>query len=78
MTLNVSNHNVTLLADHFLDPQSIPRVLYSTNQFLIDITDVLTIYYQVLGWLHAYQKAYVIDISAKPSVIFWIHNASMK
>ena len=37
MTFNVSNHNGTLLADHFLDPQSIPRVLYSTNQFLIDI-----------------------------------------
>ena len=37
MTLTVSNHNGALLADHFLDPQSIPRVFYSKNQFLIDI-----------------------------------------
>ena len=37
MTLNVSNHNGALLADHFLDPQSIPRVFYSKNQFLIEI-----------------------------------------
>ena len=37
MTLNVSNHNGALLADIFLDPQSIPRVFYSKNQFLIDI-----------------------------------------
>ena len=29
MTLNVSNHNGALLADHFLDPQFIPRVFYS-------------------------------------------------
>ena len=37
MTLNVSNHNGALLADNFLDPQSITRVFYSKNQFLIDI-----------------------------------------
>ena len=37
MTLNVSNHNGALLADHFLDPQSTPIVFYSKNQFLIDI-----------------------------------------
>ena len=37
MTLKVSNHNGTLLAYHLLDPQSIPRVLYPRNQFLIDI-----------------------------------------
>ena len=42
MTLNVSNHNETLLADHFLDPQSIPRVFYSTSQFLIDIRVLVT------------------------------------
>ena len=35
MTLNDSNHNGTLLADHFMVLQSIQRVLYSTNQFLI-------------------------------------------
>ena len=29
----VSNHNGTLSADHFLDLRSIPRVLYSINQF---------------------------------------------
>ena len=37
MTLNVSNYNGALLADHFLDPQSIPRVFYLKNQLLIDI-----------------------------------------
>ena len=37
MTLNDSYHNGALLADHFLDPQSIPRDFYSKNQFLIDI-----------------------------------------
>ena len=37
MMLNVSNHIGALLADHFLDPQSIPRVFYLKNQFLIDI-----------------------------------------
>ena len=37
MTLNVFNHNGALQADHFLNPQSIPRVFYSKNQFLIDI-----------------------------------------
>ena len=31
------NHNGTLLADHYLDPQSIPRVMYSKDQFLIQI-----------------------------------------
>ena len=33
MSLNVSNHNGMLSTDHFLDLKSIPRVLYSTNQF---------------------------------------------
>ena len=33
MTLNVSNHNGALLADHFLDPQSIPRVFCSKISF---------------------------------------------
>ena len=37
MALNVSNHNGALLADHFLDPQFIPRVYYSKNQLLIDV-----------------------------------------
>ena len=37
MTLNVSNHNGALLADHFLDPLSIPRVYYSKNELLIDV-----------------------------------------
>ena len=35
MTLNVSNHNGALLDDHFLDPQSMPRVFYSKHQLLI-------------------------------------------
>ena len=37
MTLDVSNHNGALLADHFLDSQSIPGVYYSNIQSLIDI-----------------------------------------
>ena len=37
MTLNVSNHNGTLLADHFMVLQFIPRVLYSRNQFSIEM-----------------------------------------
>ena len=44
MTVHVSVHNGTLLADHFLDPHSIPRVLYSTNQFLIDIWVLVTMF----------------------------------
>ena len=44
MTLNVSNHNGTSLADHFLDPQSFPRVLYSKKQFLIDIWVLVAIF----------------------------------
>ena len=34
MTFNVSNHNGALLADHFLDPQSIPRVFYKKKTVL--------------------------------------------
>ena len=37
MTLNVSNHNGALLADHFLDPKSIPRVFLLKKSVLIDI-----------------------------------------
>ena len=48
MTLNVSNNNGTVLADHFLDPQSIPRVLNSTNQFLIDIWVLVTMPMKIL------------------------------
>ena len=33
MMLNVSNHNRALLADHFLDPQSIPRVSAKKSVF---------------------------------------------
>ena len=33
MELNVSNHNGTLRVDNLLDLKSIPRDLYSTNQF---------------------------------------------
>ena len=37
MALNVSNHNGALLADYFLDPQSISGVFFSKNQVLIEI-----------------------------------------
>ena len=37
LTFNVSNHNGTILADHFMAPQSFPSALYLTNQFLIAI-----------------------------------------
>ena len=47
MTLNVSNHNGMMLGDHFMGPQSIPRVfVYSTNLFLIEILILLTTFKQ--------------------------------
>ena len=52
MTLNVSNHNGTLLADHFLDPQSIPSFVLKKSVFDRHLTfsdHVLTIYYRGSG-----------------------------
>ena len=46
ITLNASNHNGTMLGDHFMGPQSIPRVFYSTNLFLIEILLLFTTFKQ--------------------------------
>ena len=82
MTLNVSNHNGTLLADHFHG-----STIYSKSFILnksvfgrhFGLSDhVLTSYYRGSGWLPAYQQAYIIDVLAQHAVILSIHNASMK
>ena len=36
MSLNVSNHNGSLLADHFLDPQSTIHKEFSTQKSVFD------------------------------------------
>ena len=66
MTLNVSSHNGTLLADHFLDIYSKSFVLNKSvfNSHLGFSDHVLTIYYRGSGWLRAYQQAYVVDVLA--------------
>ena len=68
MTLNVSNHNGTLLADHFLDPESIPRVLYLTHQFLIDIKVLVTIFYKFTGGQDGYTHT-----SRHTQLIYWLN-----
>ena len=60
MTLNVLNHNGALLADNFLDPQSIPQ-----KTVLIDIWFEGACFNNSLtgsGWLRTYQQAYVINV----------------
>ena len=56
--------------DHFLDPQSIPRLFKTINRWLIQTLLLLTLFQQFAtgggggggsGWLHAYQKDNVID-----------------
>ena len=67
VTLNVSNHNGTLSADHFLDLKSIPRV--STQQISFDrifsfIDHVLTVYYEESVCSSTHQQAYVTNVLA--------------
>ena len=59
--------------DHFLDPQSMPRLFKTIKQWLIQILLVLTLFQQFTtggsGWLHAYQNDYVIENYVEPAVI---------
>ena len=58
--------------DHFLDPQSMPRLFKTINQWLIQTLLLLTLFQQFTtgsGWLRAYQKDYVIDNYVEPAAI---------
>ena len=51
--------------DHFLDPQSMPRLFFITiNRWLIQTLLLLVQFQQLtmgVGWLRTYQNDYVID-----------------
>ena len=59
--------------DHFLDPQSVPRLFKTVNRWLIQTLLLLTLFQQFTtggsGWLHAYQNDYVIDNYLESAVI---------
>ena len=55
--------------DHFLDPQSMPRLFKTINLWLIQTLLLLTLFQQGSGWLRAYQNDYVIDNYIEPAVI---------
>ena len=59
--------------DNFLDPQSMPRLFKTINQWLIQTLLLLTLFQQLTkggsGWLRAYQNDYVIDNYVEPAVI---------
>ena len=65
MALNVSNHNGMLSTNHFLDLESIPRVLHSTNQFYI----YLPRFNSQGAWVFTRIPAYVIAVLAYSAVI---------
>ena len=58
--------------DHFLDPQSMPRLFKTINRWLIQTLLLLTLFQQFTtgsGWLRSYQNDYVIDTYVEPAVI---------
>ena len=58
--------------DHFLDPQSMPRLFKTINRWLIQALlfyPVSAVYYGGSGWLRAYQNDYVIDNYVESAVI---------
>ena len=69
------NPTETSKFDHFLDPQSMPRLFKAINRWLIQILLLLTLFQQLTtggggsGWLRAYQNDYVIDNDIEPAVI---------
>ena len=66
--------------DHFIDPQSMARVLKTINRLLIQTLLLLTLFQQNTtgsGWLRAYQNDYVINNYVEPAVISWTHTAPM-
>ena len=57
---------------HFLDPQSMPRLFKTINQWLIPTLLLLTRFQQFStgsGWLREYQNDYVIDYYVEPAGI---------
>ena len=57
--------------DHFLDPQSMPRLFKTINRSLIQTLLLLTLFKQFTtgsGWLRAYQNDYVIVNYVEPAV----------
>ena len=56
--------------DHFLDPQYMPTLFKTINQWLIQTNDpVSAVYYRGSGWLRAYQNDNVMDNNVEPAVI---------
>ena len=59
--------------DHFLDPQSMPRLFKTINRWLIQTMLLLTPFLQFTtggsGWLRAYKSDYLIDNFVEPAVI---------
>ena len=51
MTLNILNTKGRLPADHFPDPQSMPRVEKTTNQLLIESLLLLTMFQEFTTWV---------------------------
>ena len=67
------NPTKTSTFDHFLGPQSMPR-LFKTIKPMVDsnfafIDPVSAVYYGGSGWLRAYQNDYVIDNNVASAVI---------
>ena len=66
------NPTERLPADHFLDPQSMPRLLKTTNRWLNQFLCLLRLFQQLTTgscWLRAYQLDYIIDNYVEPVVI---------
>ena len=56
--------------DHFLDPQSMPRLFKTINRWLIQSLLLLTLFQQfTMGGSRAYQNDYVIDNYLEQAVI---------
>ena len=69
----LQNPTETSPFDHFLDPQSMPR-LFKTIKPMADsnfsfIYPVSAVYYGGSGWLRAYQNDYIIDNYVESAVI---------
>ena len=58
--------------DHFLDPQSMPRLFKTIKRWLIQTLLLFTCFSSLLrgsGWLRAYQTDYVINNNVELAVI---------
>ena len=70
-----------LPADHFLDPQSMPRLFITTNRWLYQILLLLILFQQSTtgaGWVRAFQHDNVFDNYVGSALIKRIHTAPMK